>query len=89
VLIGAPPPRAEVRINALDIVNCQRRILGCLTGNVRPDIDFDRYFRLYRRGLLALDRLVTARLPLSQIADAFRKTHQREGIRTIIRIGEE
>ena len=89
VLIGAPPPSAKMSINALDIVNYQRRILGCLTGNVRPDIDFDRYFRLYRRGLLDLDRLVTARFPLSQIVDAFRKTHLREGIRTVVRIGEE
>ena len=88
VLIGASRPGSEIRIDALDIVNYQRRILGCLTGGVRPDIDFDRYFRLYLRGLLNLDRLITAELPLERIADAFERTRRGEGIRTLVRIGE-
>jgi Zn-dependent alcohol dehydrogenase len=89
VLMGAPPPGTRLLLDALDIVNDQRRILGCLTGNVRPSIDFDRYFRLYRRGLLDLDRLITAHVPLRQIADAFQKASRHEGIRTIVCIGED
>lgn len=88
VLIGATPPGTQIHIDALNIVNDQRRILGCLTGGVRPDIDFDRYFRLYRRGLLDLDRLVTRQLPFEKINDAFQLTHRHEGIRTLVRLGE-
>jgi len=88
VLIGAPPPGAQMRIDALNIVNSQQRILGCLTGGVRPSIDFDRYFRLYQRGLLDLDRLVTAQLPLERVAEAFERTRRHEGIRTVVRMGE-
>lgn len=88
VLIGAARPGNQIRIDALNIVNDQKRILGCLTGGVRPDIDFDRYFRLYSRGLLDLDRLVTARLPLENIAEAFQLTQRREGIRTLVYLGE-
>jgi S-(hydroxymethyl)glutathione dehydrogenase / alcohol dehydrogenase len=89
VLIGAPRPETEIRINALDIVNYQRRVVGCLTGGVRPDIDLDRYFRLYQRGLLQLDKLITAELPFSRITEAFERTHRGEGIRNVVRIGED
>jgi alcohol dehydrogenase len=88
-LIGAPPPDAEIRINALDFVPSQRRILGCLTGNVRPNVDFDRYFRLFARGRLPLDRLITGSVPLEQISEGFRRNRAAEGIRTVVRITEE
>lgn len=89
VLSGATSPGTEVRFDALSVVGAQRRILGCLTGNVRPDIDFARYFALYQRGLLDLDRLITATLPFERISEAFRITHQTQGIRTMLRMGED
>lgn len=89
VLTGAAPPGTQVRFDALSVVGEQRSILGCLTGNVRPDIDFARYFALYQRGLLDLDRLITATLPFERIADAFELMHQTQGVRTMVRIGEE
>ena len=89
VLIGAAPPGTQVRFDALSVVGAQRRILGCLTGNVRPDIDFARYFALYQRGLLDLDRLITTIMPFEKISEAFQSTLRGEGIRTLVRIGEE
>ena len=88
-LIGAPPPDAEIRINALEFVPSQRRILGCLTGNVRPAVDFDRYFRLYARGRLPLDRLVTGHVSLDDIAKGFAMNRSREGIRTIVQVTDD
>jgi Zn-dependent alcohol dehydrogenase len=88
-IIGAPAPDAEIRINALDFVPSQRRILGCLTGNVRPSVDFDRYFRLYARGRLPLDRLVTSHVALDDIATGFERNRTAQGIRTIVDITEE
>jgi S-(hydroxymethyl)glutathione dehydrogenase/alcohol dehydrogenase len=89
VLIGAVPPGTQVRFDALSIVGAQRRILGCLTGNVRPDIDFARYFALYQRGLLDLDHLITTIMPFEEISEAFQWTLRGHGIRTLVRIGEE
>lgn len=88
-IIGAARPDAEIRINALDFVPSQRRILGCLTGNVRPNVDFDRFFRLYLRGRLPLDRLVTATIPFADLAEGFAMSARAEGIRTIVHIAEE
>lgn len=89
VLIGAAPRGTQVRFDALDLVGSQRRILGCLTGNVRPDIDFARYFALYQRNLLDLDRLVTATVPFEEISHAFEKTRKGDGIRTMVQVTEE
>jgi Zn-dependent alcohol dehydrogenase len=88
-LIGAPPPDAVIHINALDFVPSQRRILGCLTGNVRPNVDFDRFFRLYRRGMLDLDSLITGSVALDDLAAGFEGSHRAEGIRTLVRITAE
>ena len=88
-IIGAPRPDVQIRIPALDFVPSQRRILGCQTGNIRPDVDFDRIFRLYARGKLPLDSLVSDILPFDQIGEAFRRSRSGEGVRTLLRITEE
>ena len=67
----------------------QRRILGCLTGNVRPHVDFDRYFRLYQRGLLDLDALLTSTVSLDDIQTGFDRCRNGEGIRTVVMLGGE
>ncbi len=84
VIIGATGPTESFKIDSLDWVVKQRKMLGCLTGSVRPNIDFDRYFRLYARGLLDLDSLVTSRLPLDEIVQAFDRSDSGDGIRTIV-----
>jgi len=88
-LIGAPPPDVEIRINALDFVPSQKRILACETGNVRPDVDFGRYFRLYARGKLPLDRLITGTIPLDSIGSGFQLSRDHRGVRTIVQITDE
>ena len=88
-IIGAPRPDVTIGVPALDFVPSQRRILGCLTGNVRPDVDFDRFFRLYTRGKLPLDALVTSVVPFADIIEAFSRTRRGDGIRTLLRISEK
>jgi S-(hydroxymethyl)glutathione dehydrogenase/alcohol dehydrogenase len=86
-LIGAPRPEVTFTLPALDFVASQKRLLGCLTGNVRPDLDIDAYCRLYLRGQLPLDRLVSARLPFDDLAAAFDRSAAGEGLRTLVTFG--
>lgn len=88
-IVGAATPDTEFRVNALDFVPSQRRILGCQTGNVRPNVDFDRFYRLYSRGKLPLDRLVSAVLPFDRLSEAFERNRRASGVRTMIRVSEE
>lgn len=88
-LMGVVPPGTTFRVDARAFVPSQSRILGCLTGNVRPHVDFDRYFRLYQRGLLDLGALVTSTVPLADIGAGFARCREGRGIRTLVLIGEE
>ncbi|HVE75546.1 MAG TPA: alcohol dehydrogenase catalytic domain-containing protein [Actinomycetota bacterium] len=85
-VIGAPPPGSTFSIDALEFVVSQRKLLGCLTGDLRPNIDFDKYFRLYRRGLLDLDALITSTVSLEEIATGFERSRNGEGIRTLVQM---
>lgn len=67
-LLGAPPPEHEFRVPALDFVASQKRLLGCITGDVSPVTDFGRYFRLYSRGRLPLDEFVTSTVSMEEAA---------------------
>ena len=86
-LMGVPDPSEMLSIPALEFVVSQRRLLGCLTGDLSPNVDFDAYFRLYLRGKLDLERFITARLPLGEIADAFDSSRRGAGIRTLVTMG--
>lgn len=86
-LIGVASPGTPIAIDAQRLVTAQGRILGSLTGNVRPHVDFDKYFRLYRRGLLPLDELITGSVPLSGIAEGFDRSASGLGVKTMVRIG--
>lgn len=87
ILMGVPRPDEVFSIPALDFVSSQRRILGCLTGDLKPNVDFDAYFRLYERGKLDLDSFISARLPLAQVAEAFERSRGNAGIRTLVTMG--
>jgi S-(hydroxymethyl)glutathione dehydrogenase/alcohol dehydrogenase len=84
VVVGAPPSDAMIRIPALDFVSTQKRLLGCITGDLRPNVDFARYFKLVQTGQLPLERLISHRLPLAQITEAFDLAARGDGIRTIV-----
>ena len=89
VLMGVVPAGTTFRVDARAFVPSQSRILGCLTGNVRPHVDFDRYFRLLRRGQLDLGALVTSTVPLADIGEGFAACRAGRGIRTLVVVGDE
>lgn len=84
VLMGLPAPETELPVPVLDFLFAEKRLLACNMGRLRPNVDFDRYFRLYLRGRLPLDRLVTARMPLDDAAEAFARAERGEGVRTVV-----
>jgi Zn-dependent alcohol dehydrogenase len=88
-LLGVTSPGTTVAIDAHSVVTGQRRILGSLTGDVRPHRDFDRFFRLYLRGRLPLDRLITGSVPFADIAQGFSDSAARAGVKTIVHITDD
>jgi Zn-dependent alcohol dehydrogenase len=84
VLIGIPRADAEVSFPAITIPRLERRVLGSIYGSSRPERDFPRILGLYRSGRLPLDRLVSHRLPLEAVAEAFRLMQAGDAVRVVL-----
>jgi len=69
---------------ALSLPRMERRVMGALYGSARPDRDFLVILEQYRRGRLPLDRLVSARLSLDGINEAFEILKGGTALRTVI-----
>jgi S-(hydroxymethyl)glutathione dehydrogenase/alcohol dehydrogenase len=47
-------------------------------------VDIPRYLELYRQGKIQLDKMVTHRLPLEHVNDAFRMMQAGESLRSVL-----
>lgn len=84
VLMGLPHANVSVVVPALDMINWGKRVTGVNMGSFRPNVDFERYFRLYLSGRLPLDRLVSSRVPIAEAAEGFDAARRGPGIRVIL-----
>jgi S-(hydroxymethyl)glutathione dehydrogenase / alcohol dehydrogenase len=84
VLIGIPRADAVLELPALSIPRMERRVLGSIYGSSRPERDFPRTLDLYSSGRLPLDRLVSHRLPLEGVEEAFALMRSGEALRVVL-----
>jgi S-(hydroxymethyl)glutathione dehydrogenase/alcohol dehydrogenase len=84
VLIGIPSEDAVLELPALSIPRMERRVMGALYGSARPERDFLVILDAYRRGRLPLDRLISHRLPLDAVGEAFDLLRAGEGRRVVL-----
>ncbi len=84
VLIGIPREDAILSLPPLSIPRMERRILGSIYGSSRPERDFLTILELYRSGRLPLDRLVSHRLRLDGIGEAFDLMNRGEARRVVL-----
>jgi Zn-dependent alcohol dehydrogenase len=84
VLIGIPRADAVVTLPALDFPRMERRVLGSIYGSSRPERDFPALLDQYRRGRLPLDRLVSLRLPLDAVGEAFAEMRGGSALRVVL-----
>jgi S-(hydroxymethyl)glutathione dehydrogenase/alcohol dehydrogenase len=84
ILVGVVPAGTSVDLPGADIVLREKTILGCMMGSNRFRVDIPRYVELYMNGLLKLDEMITARLPLEQVNDAFDSMKNGTAARSVI-----
>jgi len=86
VAIGIGAADAEIPIPAQWLVYGERRLLGSFYGSARPRVDFDRMLRLYQAGKLKLDELISRRISLDGVNEAFAAMRAGEVARSIIEV---
>jgi S-(hydroxymethyl)glutathione dehydrogenase/alcohol dehydrogenase len=84
VLVGAGSPRDEVRFSAFELFVDAKTMMGCVYGSTDADRDFPALVDLVRTGALDAGGMVSRRIGLDDINDAFRAMQAGEVARSVI-----
>ncbi len=84
VMVGVVPMGVSVAIPMLDVVLSGKKILGSMMGDNRFRIDMPRYCDFYLDGRLRLDEMISARIRLEDVNDAFEKMKAGAVARSVI-----
>lgn len=88
ILVGVPRHDQDITIHSLPL-HFGKVLTGCEGGQTNPTVDIPRYLKLYQHGKLALDKLITHRLPFEQINDAIEKIKAGEVGRCVLTMAGE
>jgi S-(hydroxymethyl)glutathione dehydrogenase/alcohol dehydrogenase len=75
---------AKVELHAADLVFQEKRVIGSLMGSNRFRLDMPRYVDFYLDGRLKLDEMISARIGLADVNDAFDAMRKGEAARQVI-----
>lgn len=85
VMVGSPPPASEIAVDGRMLFS-DRKLVGTTGGGNVPARDIPRLMKLYQQGRLDLERLVSQRLPLERVNEAFAALESGQGARTVIEL---
>ena len=82
-IIGMIPPGVKVELNGVDLL-AEKKMQGSFMGSNRFPVDMPRYVDFYMQGRLKLDEMVSARLPLERVNDAFEEMKRGAVARSVV-----
>lgn len=87
VVVGVGRTEETVALNAFELFYSEKTLKGTIYGSSDVRTDFHRLLRLWKAGRLDLEGMISDRLDLAQVNDAFAKMRAGEGIRQVIHFG--
>jgi S-(hydroxymethyl)glutathione dehydrogenase/alcohol dehydrogenase len=84
VIVGAPRMDATVTFPAFPLFYDEKKLLGCIYGSAQVKRDFPRFIALTETGRLDLGSMVSRRVGLDEVNEAFRAMQAGEVIRSVI-----
>jgi S-(hydroxymethyl)glutathione dehydrogenase/alcohol dehydrogenase len=84
VLVGVVPITQLVQISPADLVLQEKRITGSYMGSNRFRFDMPKYIDFYLDGRLYLDEMISSRIKLDEVNDAFDRMRKGEVARQVI-----
>ena len=84
IIVGVGRADEFVSFSPFELFFTDRRILPSVFGRARLPDDFHRMIALWREGKLDLEAMVTTRMPLEDVNEAFAALHSGEVIRQIL-----
>lgn len=86
ITAGLPHPKAMLTIPAVSLVSEERTLKGSFLGSGVPSRDIPRFLGLYNRGKLPVEKLLTHRIRLDDINEAFDRLADGSAIRQVIEL---
>ena len=87
VVVGSPGIEENLTIpNVVLFQALEKKLCGCLLGSSNSLFEIPRLLRLWRKGLLDMEGMITHRRPLAEVNEGFRDLEEGRGIRTVIEI---
>ena len=83
---GLPPPQAMLAIPAVNLVADEKTVRGSYLGSCVPSRDIPRFIRMFQRGLLPVDGLLSRTLPLAEINQGFDLLREGRLVRGVVMI---
>jgi len=84
VTAGLPNPAHRWELQAVSLIAEERTVKGSYVGSCVPARDVPRFIAMYRAGRLPVDRLLSERIRLDGINEAFDRLARGESIRQVI-----
>lgn len=84
VVVGMPRVDAMITMPAFPLFMEEKRLCGCVYGSAQVRRDFQRFVDLVENGRLNVDSMVSRRITLDDVNDAFRAMEAGEVIRSVI-----
>jgi S-(hydroxymethyl)glutathione dehydrogenase/alcohol dehydrogenase len=84
VLVGVVPITEMVPISAADLTLQEKKITGSYMGSNRFRFDMPKYIEFYLDGRLRLDEMISSRIKLEEVNDAFDLMRKGEAARQVI-----
>ncbi|MEV6275118.1 alcohol dehydrogenase catalytic domain-containing protein [Nocardia sp. NPDC051832] len=87
ITVGLPGPEAMASISPLSLTAEARTVVGSYLGSALPSRDIPRYVRMWRDGMLPVQRLISDRIELAQLNEAMDRLADGHAIRQIVTFG--
>ncbi|WP_435742078.1 alcohol dehydrogenase catalytic domain-containing protein [Nocardioides sp. SYSU DS0663] len=84
VLVGLPAEGEKASIDVLELAESGKTLIGSNYGGAVPSVDFPKLAQLYLAGRLPLDALISDRIALAEVNDAFDAMRAGERTRSVI-----
>ncbi|MBV8664133.1 MAG: zinc-dependent alcohol dehydrogenase family protein [Hyphomicrobiales bacterium] len=84
ITAGLPNPKAQLALPAVSLVAEERTLKGSYLGSGVPARDITRFLGLHKRGKLPVEKLLTHRLKLDSINEAFDRLEDGAAIRQLV-----
>jgi S-(hydroxymethyl)glutathione dehydrogenase/alcohol dehydrogenase len=84
VVVGVGRMEQKIEFTAFELFYAEKTLRGSMYGSANVRVDFDRLLRLWKAGKLDLEGMISRRISLDEVNDAFRAMQAGEVIRSVI-----